>query len=89
MSEQMHIYEAKVLGADYSYEARAVLLHIETEKGQCFTQIRDADLVPNVTNWHEFSEADVKMLMKGFCEQIIGKVKRFISDPELQNVQLA
>ena len=79
--------EVKVIGAEYSNEARCILLHVESDKGKYFTQLRVEDLLPQVTNLGDFSEADMKKATAPFCQDIVGKNIHVVFDPDLQTIE--
>ena len=87
MSNKLVKQEVRVVGAEYSHEARCILLNVESEKGRYFTQIRVSDLLPNVTNLDQFSESDMKNATTPFCNNILGKNIHVVFDPDLQTIE--
>lgn len=87
MSGKLVKQEVRVIGAEYSHEARCILLHVEGEKGKFFTQIRVRDLLPNVTNLDQFSEDDMKRATAPFCRDIMEKNIYVVFDPDLQTIE--
>ena len=82
MSEPVKKY-VTVIGAQYSHDPRCIVLAVEFENGQFLTQIPVSQLVPNVTNINNFSEEQMKMITKVFCENIVGKKIFVVFDQDL------
>ena len=77
--------KVKVIGAQYSREAKCVVLLVEASDGRFYSQLHLQDLLPNVTNWHQFKESDVIKCANVFCNEIIGKEISVVFDPDLND----
>ena len=73
----------RVIGAQYSHEAKSIALAVESEDGQFMTQVPISTLVPNITNINAFSEEQMMTATKEFCEQIVGKRINVVFDVDL------
>lgn len=72
-----------VLAAEYSKEAKSIVLLVECDNGRFYSHIHLQQLLPNITNWDYFRECDVIKLSKGFCKDIVGKKIWVVFDPDL------
>lgn len=77
--------EVKVIGADFTAEAKSFLLLVECEEGKFYTQVRMEDLLPAVPNLDAFSQEDLEKCSEVFCENIMGKSIKVVFDPSMQS----
>ena len=77
--------QVKVLAAQYSHQAKCIVLQVACEKGEFKTQIPLKTLLPNISNLESFTEEQLKECTKAFCENIIEKNIYVVFDEDLDS----
>ena len=75
--------KVKVIAAQYSHQAKCVVLQVSSDNGEFKTQIPLKTLLPNVINLDTFTEEQMKDCTKDFCYNIIGKQISVVFDEDL------